>query len=339
MINLAYIIVTVVVAILITALSGFWLVPYLKKLKYGQTILDIGPSWHKSKQGTPTMGGIMFIIGSVVAVIIGSIVYFSANEASQYMVLRIIVSMGMALLFGLVGFVDDYIKVVKKQNEGLTASQKFLLQLIVAASYMGALYLIGDTETTFLVPFFGEVDFGIFYYVVSVFIIVGCVNAVNLTDGIDGLAGTVTCVSSVFLFIMSALLYADDMKILSIALAGACLGFLFWNFHPAKTFMGDTGSLFLGGYIAAIAFGLKIPFILLFVGIIYIVETLSVIIQVISFKTTGKRVFKMSPIHHHFEMSGYSEEKIVFLFSLVQLIGCCLGVWQLIKWLPFIFKI
>lgn len=339
MINTAYIILTALMAISVTAVSGFWLVPYLKKLKYGQTILEIGPSWHKKKEGTPTMGGIMFIIGTVVAVIIGSYFYSKSNDVSQYMILKMTVSVVMALLFAGVGFVDDYIKVVKKQNLGLTASQKFVLQLVVAASYLGALYLIGDRNTSFLIPFFGEVDFGIFYYVVSIFIIVGCVNAVNLTDGIDGLASTVTIVSSIFLFIMSGMLLADDMKILSIALAGGCIGFLFWNFHPAKTFMGDTGSLFLGAFIVAIAFGLNIPFILLFVGIIYIIETLSVILQVISFKTTGKRIFKMSPIHHHFEMSGYSEEKIVLLFSLIQLIGCSLGVWQLTKWLPFIFKV
>ena len=323
-----YICITALLAILITGLLGYFFVPYLRKLKYGQTILDIGPSWHKAKQGTPTMGGVMFIIGITLASLVGGFLVFKAQGVSfaSQEALRLVISLVMMLLFGLVGFIDDYIKVVKKQNEGLTPAQKFIMQLIVAASYLGAMYVVGFRETYFIIPPFGRVDFGLFYYPIAIFIIVGCVNAVNLTDGIDGLASTVTAVSAIALFVFASFFVFDDMKILSIALAGGCIGFLFWNSHPARCFMGDTGSLFLGGAVVAIAFGMDVPFLLLFVGLIYIVETMSVIIQVISFKTTGKRVFKMSPIHHHFEMSGFSEEKIVISFSLVQLISCIIGV-------------
>ncbi|MEG1994765.1 MAG: phospho-N-acetylmuramoyl-pentapeptide-transferase, partial [Oscillospiraceae bacterium] len=303
-----HILVTAVTAIAFTSILGIWLIPFLRKLKYGQTILEIGPSWHKNKQGTPTMGGIMFVFGILVASIAGMATYILGNNGelseSSLKITKLVVSLVMAIAFGLVGFIDDYIKVVKKQNLGLTARQKSLFQITVAVVYLAALYALGDTSTTFIIPFIGQFDFGILYYPVCVFIIVGCVNAVNLTDGIDGLASSVTFVSAISLFVMSALLYNEGMKILSIALAGGCLGFLIWNFHPAKVFMGDTGSLFLGGIVVAIAFGLGLPFILIFVGIIYIIETLSVILQVISFKTTGKRIFKMSPIHHHFEMSG-----------------------------------
>lgn len=330
-----HILVTAVTAIVFTSLLGIWIIPFLRKLKYGQTILEIGPSWHKNKQGTPTMGGIMFVFGILVASIAGMATYILANKGafseSSLKLTKLVVSLVMALAFGVIGFIDDYIKVVKKQNLGLTARQKSLFQILVAVVYLSALYALGETSTTFIIPFLGQYDFGILYYPVCVFIIVGCVNAVNLTDGIDGLASSVTFVSAITLFVISALLYNEEMKILSIALAGGCLGFLIWNFHPAKVFMGDTGSLFLGGVVVAIAFGLNIPVILIFVGIIYIIETLSVILQVISFKTTGKRIFKMSPIHHHFEMSGYSEEKIVLLFSIIQLIGCVLGIFAVTK--------
>ena len=330
-----HILVTAVTAIVFTSLLGIWIIPFLRKLKYGQTILEIGPSWHKNKQGTPTMGGIMFVFGILVASIAGMATYILANKGgfseSSLKLTKLVVSLVMALAFGVIGFIDDYIKVVKKQNLGLTARQKSLFQILVAVVYLSALYALGETSTTFIIPFLGQYDFGILYYPVCVFIIVGCVNAVNLTDGIDGLASSVTFVSAIALFVMSALLYNEEMKILSIALAGGCLGFLIWNFHPAKVFMGDTGSLFLGGVVVAIAFGLNIPVILIFVGIIYIIETLSVILQVISFKTTGKRIFKMSPIHHHFEMSGYSEEKIVLLFSIIQLISCVLGIFAVTK--------
>lgn len=330
-----HILVTAVTAIVFTSLLGIWIIPFLRKLKYGQTILEIGPSWHKNKQGTPTMGGIMFVFGILVASIAGMATYILASKGAfsenSLKLTKLVISLVMALAFGVIGFIDDYIKVVKKQNLGLTARQKSLFQILVAVVYLSALYALGETSTTFIIPFLGQYDFGILYYPICVFIIVGCVNAVNLTDGIDGLASSVTFVSAITLFVMSALLYNEEMKILSIALAGGCLGFLIWNFHPAKVFMGDTGSLFLGGVVVAIAFGLNIPIILIFVGIIYIIETLSVILQVISFKTTGKRIFKMSPIHHHFEMSGYSEEKIVLLFSIIQLIGCVLGIFAVTK--------
>ncbi|MBR5485535.1 MAG: phospho-N-acetylmuramoyl-pentapeptide-transferase [Oscillospiraceae bacterium] len=318
-------------AFLLTAALGKVLIPFLHKLKYGQTILDIGPSWHKNKQGTPTMGGIMFIIGITAAVCAGYAVGQFANPAwtqpdAKAATMKMFLGLVMALLFGVVGFLDDYLKVVKKQNEGFTAKQKSLCQLLIAVVYLFGLYIMGEQSTVIVLPFIGQLDIGLLYYPFMVFIIVGVVNAVNLTDGIDGLASSVTLVAAVGFMAISVMFSSWQNNLLAVALAGGCAGFLVWNFYPAKVFMGDTGSLFLGGLVVALAFGLNIPVFLVFIGIVYMLETLSVIIQVTSFKLTGKRVFKMSPIHHHFEMSGYSEIKIVMLFSAVTAIGCAAAV-------------
>ena len=226
----------------------------------------------------------------------------------------------------MVGFIDDYIKVVKKRNLGLTASQKLIFQFLIGAAYLLSLYLAGDTSTVLVFPLIGQLDLGIVYYPLMLLVIVFMVNAVNLTDGIDGLATSVTFVSAIGFMVIATTLGFVNANIMATALAAGCIGFLIWNFHPAKVFMGDTGSLFLGGMLIAIAFAVGLPVLLLPVGIIYIIEALSVVLQVISFKTTGKRIFKMSPIHHHFEMSGWSEVKIVGVFSLVQLIGCIIAV-------------
>ena len=217
-------------------------------------------------------------------------------------------------------------KVVKKQNLGLTAKQKMAGQLLIAALYLAVLHFGGATSTILQIPFLGQLDIGLLYYPFAIFVIVGTVNAVNLTDGIDGLCSSVTFVAAIGMMIVATILGVTEMNLLAGALAGGCLGFLCWNFHPAKVFMGDTGSLFLGGVVCALAFGVRFPVLLLFVGIIYIVETMSVILQVISFQSTGKRIFKMSPIHHHYEMSGWSEEKIVAVFSTVTAIGCVIAV-------------
>lgn len=319
-----------VVAFFVTAGSGYFLIPFLRKLKYGQTILEIGPSWHKNKQGTPTMGGIMFILGIIIAVVAGMLTFSLQNKThinSYYNNLRLIAGVFMSICYGALGFLDDYVKVVKKRNLGLTAKQKMLLQILIAIAYLAILFVGGDRTTTVWFPFLGAVDFGVLYYPFSVFVIVGFVNAVNLTDGIDGLAASVTFVVSIGMMIISSILSAYSMNILAAALAGGCLGFLIYNFHPAKVFMGDTGSMFLGSIVVAIAFGIQQPLLLLFVGIIYLCETFSVMLQVTYFKIThGKRIFKMSPIHHHFEMSGWSEEKIVAVFSFVTAIGCALAV-------------
>ena len=327
--NFIALLVTVVSAFLITSVIGMWLIPFLRRLHFGQTILDIGPAWHKSKQGTPTMGGIMFIAGITIAILAGWLTLelseqgvADASAAGSFYLWGGVL---MALAFGLIGFLDDYISVVKKQNLGLKAGQKSLAQLLVAVVYLAAQQIFAPT-TSFWLPFIGDLDIGIFYYPLMLFIIVGTVNAVNLTDGIDGLDASVTMVAAMGFMVIASIAGFSQMNLLAAALAGGCLGFLVWNFHPAKVFMGDTGSLFLGGMVVALAFGLRRPVLLVFIGIVYVVETLSDIIQIGSVKLTGKRVFKMAPIHHHFEMSGWSEVKIVAVFSAVTAVGCLIAV-------------
>lgn len=329
--NALTLITTAALAFILTSVIGLWLIPVLRKLKYGQTILDIGPVWHKGKQGTPTMGGIMFIIGVVVSTSFGFFVgisteYVSVSPVEMINHQKLIAGVIMALAFGFVGFLDDFIKVAKKRNLGLTAKQKTLMQAIICIAYLATMYLLGDTSTSVWFPFIGWWDLGIFYYPLMAVGIYFFVNAVNLTDGVDGLATTVTAVSALVLLIICGLLQYSGVSIFAISLAGSCLGFLVWNFYPAKVFMGDTGSMFLGGCLIAIAFSVGYPLILGLVGIIYICEALSVVLQVISFKTTGKRIFKMSPIHHHFEMCKWSEIKIVTVFSLVALIFGAVGI-------------
>ena len=325
------IIVTMLLAFGFTALSGIWLLPILRKLKFGQTILDIGPKWHKNKQGTPTMGGIMFL-GIAVAIIAGFTTYKLSGNTNilgneKIMNARLIYGLILAIGFGLIGFVDDYIKVVKKQNEGLTPKQKLVLQLIIGAFYLIMLYMSGDRWTTVVFPFIGQVDFGFGYYILAMFAILALSNAINFTDGIDGLLSSVTFVVGIAFMVISAMLGIFQMQIMSSALIGGCIGFLVWNFHPAKVFMGDTGSLFLSGIVIALTFGTGLPLFILLIGVIYLIEMLSVVIQMTYFKLThGKRLFKMTPIHHSFEMSGYSENKIVMLFSLITAIGSVLAI-------------
>ena len=314
----------------VSAVSGYFLIPSLHKLHFGQTILDIGPSWHKNKQGTPTMGGFMFIFAILIASVVG---YFMLSQrendlwhGTQVEIARYWGTILLAVSFGIIGFVDDYIKVVKKRNLGLTAIQKLIMQFVAAGLYMLILYTAGDTSTVLIIPFLGQLDLGLVYFPLCVVGIVYVTNSVNLTDGLDGLCGSVTCVSALGFMMVSAAMGFGGINLLSTALAAACLGFLVWNFYPAKVFMGDTGSMFLGGMVTGLAFGVGMPLILAFLGIIYICESMSVVLQVISFKTTGKRIFKMSPIHHHFEMCGLSEVKIDFAFSAVTAVGAVLAV-------------
>lgn len=329
--NTFVIILTAVLAFAITAILGIWFVPFLHKVKYGQPINDIGPTWHKNKQGTPTMGGILFIIGILVAVTIGYIVYNFQSEnilvhTYEMNVIRLFSGLVMALAFGFMGFIDDYIKVVRKRNLGLTALQKIILQTLISGAYLATLYVKGDTSTIIVLPFFGQLNLGVLYYPVMMLFIIFMVNAVNLTDGIDGLAASVTFVVSACFMLIAGMLAFNEMSILATAVAGAMIGYLVWNFHPAKVFMGDTGSMFLGGLVVAMGYGVGLPAFLIPIGIVYICEAGSVVLQVASFKLTGKRIFKMSPIHHHFEMSGFSEVRIVALFSLVAAVGCILSV-------------
>lgn len=321
-----------VVAFVLSAVIGRFLIPILHKLKYGQTILDIGPSWHKKKQGTPTMGGIMFIIGIVVATVIAipclSIfgdIYEPTGYSYNKEVLMVFVSLGMAVLYGAVGFLDDYIKVVKKRNLGLTAKQKLVFQFAIAIAFVVINAFFGYGDTTYI-PFAGTVhmgNFAIIYHIISVIVIVGVVNAVNLADGIDGLVGSETFFVAVFYMIISSVMTSPATGVLSAGVAGGCLGFLLWNFNPAKVFMGDTGSLFLGGIVCAMAYSMNMPVILIPMALTYLLEMLSVILQVTYFKVThGKRLFKMSPIHHHFEKCGWSETKIVVVFSGFTIVIC-----------------
>lgn len=306
-----------IVSFIVTAVAGKFLIPYLHKLHFGQTILDIGPSWHKNKQGTPTMGGIMFIIGIVFTTILGVVLHavfspegFTSTEKF------IFIGLGMAFVYGFIGFLDDYISVVKKRNLGLTAIQKLGLQFVVAVVYLVIMAICGD-DTKIGIPFAGLVDLHFFYYIIMAIVIVGFVNAVNLTDGIDGLVGSITFFVALFFMLIANVLAFTGNVIFAAAVAGGCLGFLVWNFHPAKVFMGDTGSLFLGGIVCAVAFAMDMHIILIIVGLVYLIEMFSVMLQVSYFKIThGKRIFKMTPIHHHFEMSGWSETKIVVIFSL-----------------------
>lgn len=320
-------IVTAVAAFSITIMLGIVLIPMLRRLKFGQSIKEDGPAWHKNKQGTPTMGGIMFIFGSSIAVGIGyvSLITWDKNAISLYETVTLFAGLVMAILFALIGYIDDYIKVVKKQNLGLKAKQKIVMQIIVTALFLTTLYIFGDRSTVVNIPFIGSLDFGVLYYPIMGILIIGIVNSANLTDGIDGLATSVTFVIGIFFMMATSYLSLLGTNILATALTTSCIGFLVFNAYPAKVFMGDTGSMFLGGMVVALGFAIDMEFILFFVGFIYCVESLSVILQVISFKTTGKRLFKMSPIHHHFEMSGMSENKIVALFTGVTLIMCIIA--------------
>ena len=319
---------TIVAAALSFAISGalgIWLVPFLRKKHFGQTILEEGPKWHQGKQGTPTMGGFMFIAASIITTVICVLLFHITGTDSRgippetmLQSAKIYGGLFMAACYGAIGFLDDYVKVAKKRNLGLTPKQKLVLQFAVAAAYLFTMFLFGDKTETFI-PFYGMLDIGILYYPLAAILIVGIVNAVNLTDGIDGLDGSVTFFAGIFMMMMAGYCTRTGLSIMGASIAGGCLGFLIWNFNPAKTFMGDTGSLYLGGYICALLFGLDMEIFLIPIGFVYIAEIFSVILQVSYFKIThGKRLFKMSPIHHHFEMCGWSEVKIVVVFSLVE---------------------
>ena len=311
---------------LIAALLGKVLIPVLHRLKFGQTIREEGPAWHRAKQGTPTMGGVLFIIGSLAAALLAIIagqflLPVKVFSGTSLTLTKLFGGMLLALCCGAIGFVDDYIKVVKKRNLGLTASQKLFAQLLVAAGYAISLYMAGGSR--FYIPFFGLVDWGIWFVPFCMFVVVAMTNATNLTDGIDGLCGTVSFVATLFFLVLAGMLEYVGQGLLAAAFAGSLAGFLVWNLHPAKVFMGDTGSLFIGGLLCALAFGINQPFLLVPVGVVYIAENLSVLLQVGYFKLThAKRLFKMAPLHHHFEMCGWSEAKIVTVFSLVTLLGC-----------------
>lgn len=317
----------------IAFLLGFVMIPWLRKLKFGQTILEDGPIWHKSKQGTPIMGGLMFIVSTIVTVIVvlltdylmGGNLFAGESIVPNQLKVKLVAGVFLALGFGLVGFADDYIKVVKKRNLGLTITQKTVAQLAIIFSYLASLYFNGLTFMK--IPFVGAVDLKWFFWIFGLCVIYGAVNAVNFTDGIDGLCASVTSVTAIAFCIAALMVKFTGISVLAAALAGGCLGYLIWNYYPSKVMMGDTGSMFLGGMVVALAYAIDCPLILVLFGIIYVIEAMSDVLQIGYFKAThGKRIFKMAPIHHHFEMCGWKERKIVTVFSLVNMLGCAVGL-------------
>ncbi len=322
-----------VLSFFISFLLGFVIIPALRKMHFGQTILDIGPAWHKSKQGTPTMGGIMFIISTLVsfAVVIitdkllGGNLIASGSVVEDTVKVKTFAGILMAFGFGIIGFADDYIKVVKKRNLGLTIKQKSVAQILLMLAYLGALYMSGNTYMN--IPFVGNVDLKWFFWLFGMAVIYLTVNAVNFTDGVDGLCGSVTASAALAFVVIAVLKGFFGVGILASCLAGGCIGYLIWNWHPSKVMMGDTGSMFLGGMVVALAYAIDCPLIILFLGLIYVIEMLSDLLQIGYFKAThGKRIFKMAPIHHHFEMCGWKEVKIVIVFTLINIIGSVIGV-------------
>lgn len=321
-------------AFALTWLAGIWFIPFLHKLKYGQTILDIGPKWHKAKkEGTPTMGGIMFIIAVFVSFLCGMILYGAFGGADwsgtdKPELIRSAAGLVMAVLFGFMGFLDDFIKVKQHHNEGLTVMQKIVIQVLIIAAYFATLYVSGCARTAVTFPWGWQLDMGLLYYPIMGVVILYLVNAVNLTDGIDGLCSSVTVVYMATFAVISGMLGMFGETLLTMCTAGACIGFLMWNFPPAKVFMGDTGSMFLGGVVCAVGVGCGCEVLMIIAALVYVLEALSVVIQVTVFKITkkihhtkeGKRLFKMTPIHHHFELSGWSEIKIDAVFSAAALV-------------------
>jgi phospho-N-acetylmuramoyl-pentapeptide-transferase len=304
---------------ILSGLIGVLLLPVLRALKAGQSIREVGPTWHNNKAGTPMMGGLFFIFGCILC-IVGNLPIMV-----DYTVLYVL---ALSLCFGLVGFLDDFCKAKYKRNLGLTSIQKALLQMAVSAIFVYLLYKLDPNKCNIYIPFvntYFELH-PLLYVFFSMFVMIGCDNAVNITDGVDGLCGSVTLPVMIFFTAAAFAMGKYDLAVLPAALVGGLIAYLFFNWHPAKVFMGDTGSLFLGGVVCALAFALDMPLILILVGFVYIIETLSVILQVTYFKLThGKRIFKMSPIHHHFEMCGWKEVKIVLVFTAVSALMCVIA--------------
>ena len=307
---------TALISFVVAGIAGLFLIPLLHRLKFGQEIREEGPKWHEKKSGTPTMGGFIFILAFVITVFVMPFI-----NGNNVLVKDIAIISAAAISFGAIGFLDDYIKVILKRNLGLTAKQKFSLQVLVSLVFTSLIAGFGVIDMSVLIPFTGNyANIGYLVLPLDIVVMLATVNSVNLTDGLDGLAATVTVLVATFFALAAEKIGNSAVFTVSAAIVGALLGFLVYNKYPAKVFMGDTGSLFLGGLLSAMAVYMRNPFILLIVGFVYVAESLSVIIQVTYFKKTGKRIFKMSPIHHHFEMCGLSEKKIVLLFSAVTLV-------------------
>ncbi|MFS1518278.1 phospho-N-acetylmuramoyl-pentapeptide-transferase [Cytobacillus sp. Hm23] len=311
---------SILMAFLISVLLSPVFIPFLRRLKFGQSIRDEGPKSHQKKSGTPTMGGIVILLSIILTVVIMTSKY---TEVTVNTYLLLFVTLG----YGLLGFLDDFIKVVMKRNLGLTSKQKLAGQIIIAVIFYVVL-MQNNISTTVAIPGFDvSIDLSWAYIILLIFWLVGFSNAVNLTDGLDGLVSGTAAVAFGAFAVLAWNQTQYDIAIFAVAVVGAVLGFLVFNAHPAKVFMGDTGSLALGGALATVAILTKLEIILLIIGGVFVIETLSVIIQVISFKTTGKRVFKMSPLHHHYELVGWSEWRVVVTFWTVGLLFAMLGLY------------
>ena len=315
-----------IISFIVAIILGFIIIPILKKLKVGQIERDDGPKSHLKKQGTPTMGGIIMII-TMIVVITGIYIYLIAtgqNEVANKMLPLLLVSIGM----GLIGFIDDFKKLVLKNTKGLKPSYKMLGLLIISVAYV--VYLVYGIKigTDTYIPIMKQyISMPVYLYIpFAIIVILATTNAINLTDGIDGLSSSVSAIIITCLTIIGILFGIEEIGIFGSVVIGAVLGFLMFNLHPAKVFMGDTGSLLLGGVISAIALYMKMPLLLIIIALVPVLETLSVIIQVAYFKKTGNRVFKMAPLHHHFELSGWKESKVVIVFSAVTLVLCIIGL-------------
>ena len=315
----------VLLSFAISIILGLIIIPILKKLKVGQIERDDGPKSHLKKQGTPTMGGVIIAL-TIFIVCMGLYVKYSVSEAN--VAKNILPLLFVTIGFGLVGFVDDFKKLVLKNTKGLKPIYKMLGLLIIAVAYTLFLTNVLKIGTATYIPFLKiYINMPIWLYIpFAIFVLLGTTNAVNLTDGIDGLSTSVTTIILAFFTTVGIILGVKEIVLVGATLVGACLGFLLFNLHPAKVFMGDTGSLLLGGAIAGIALYLKMPIILVIVALVPVIETISVMLQVTYYKKTGKRIFKMAPIHHHFELSGWSENKVVSVFSIITLILCVIGI-------------
>ncbi|PRR78751.1 Phospho-N-acetylmuramoyl-pentapeptide-transferase [Clostridium liquoris] len=310
------IIYSVLVAFFLSILGGPLLIPILHKLKFGQNIREEGPRSHQKKAGTPTMGGIIFILASLISMMI--LVKKPSDEA--------MFALYAFIAFGFIGFIDDFLKIVHKKNLGLRAYQKMILLIIVSFAFAYYAANNPDIGTSIIIPFTGKsFDLGKLYIPFIIIYFSATTNAVNLTDGLDGLATSITILVMTFFAIVSYIMGHYTLSVFCAVLSGSLLGFLRYNAFPAQVFMGDTGSLALGGAVAAVAMILKLPLLVIIVGGIYVIETLSVILQVASFKLTGKRIFKMAPLHHHFELSGWHETKVVSVFSIITVILCMIA--------------
>lgn len=315
-----------IIAFIISIIMGFIIIPILKKRKVGQIERDDGPQSHLKKQGTPTMGGIIIII-TMVLVVIGTYAYLSINGETD-LANKLLPILLLTIGFGFIGFIDDFKKLVLKNTEGLKPSYKMIGLLIISVAYVVYLVYGLKIETQTYIPIIKTyIDMPTFIYIpFAIVVILGATNAVNLTDGIDGLSSSVCAIIITCLAIIGIRLQVYEISIFASIVIGAVLGFLMFNIHPAKVFMGDTGSLMLGGVISGLALYLEMPLLLLVIALIPVIETISVMIQVAYFKKTGKRFFKMAPLHHHFELSGWKENKVVVVFSVATLLLCIIGL-------------